>query len=109
VAGVGSGGQQQSFLPEPALRLGVLRLPEDPATLIGWLATPMAAEFHGQALSIDDVNVRRRLADDLGVPMFGARELTARASRSSGQVGNLSSGEERVGPGPTLRSDANFE
>jgi NAD(P)-dependent dehydrogenase (short-subunit alcohol dehydrogenase family) len=52
---------------------GVLRPPEKPATLIWWLATPMAAEFHGQALSIDDVDVRRRLADDLGVPMFGAR------------------------------------
>jgi NAD(P)-dependent dehydrogenase (short-subunit alcohol dehydrogenase family) len=52
---------------------GVLRPPEEPATLVGWLVTPMATEFHGQAVSIDDVNVRRRLADDLGVPMFGAR------------------------------------
>jgi NAD(P)-dependent dehydrogenase (short-subunit alcohol dehydrogenase family) len=52
---------------------GVLRPPEEPATLIWWLATPMAAEFHGQAVSIDEADVRRRLADDLGVPMFGAR------------------------------------
>jgi hypothetical protein len=51
----------------------VLRPPEELATLIWWLATPMAAEFHSRALSIDDVNVRSRLADDLSVPMFGAR------------------------------------
>jgi len=51
----------------------VLRPPEEPATLILWLATPMAAEFHGRAVSIDDVDIRRRLADDLDIPMFGAR------------------------------------
>jgi len=53
---------------------GVLRPPEEPAALIWWLATPMAAEFHGRAVSIDDAKIRRRLADDLGVSHFGGRE-----------------------------------
>ncbi len=52
---------------------GVLRPPEEPAALVWWLATPMAAEFHGKAVSIDDAAVRRRLAEDLDVPEFPAR------------------------------------
>jgi benzil reductase ((S)-benzoin forming) len=51
----------------------VLRPPEEPAALIWWLATPMAAEFHGQTVNIDAADIRRRLAADLGVPVFGAR------------------------------------
>jgi NAD(P)-dependent dehydrogenase (short-subunit alcohol dehydrogenase family) len=52
---------------------GVLRPPEEPAALVWWLATPMAAEFHGRAVSIDDPEIRRRLAEDLGVPQFSGR------------------------------------
>ena len=52
---------------------GVLRPPEEPAALVWWLATPMAAEFHGRTVSIDDPDVRRRLAEDLGVPRFSGR------------------------------------
>lgn len=52
---------------------GVLRPPEEPAALIRWLATPMAAEFHGKAVSIDDAAIRERLAEDLDVPQFPAR------------------------------------
>jgi NAD(P)-dependent dehydrogenase (short-subunit alcohol dehydrogenase family) len=52
---------------------GALRPPEEPAALVWWLATPMAAEFHGQAVSIDDPSTRRRLAEDLGVPRFSGR------------------------------------
>ena len=48
-------------------RRGVLRPPEEPAALIWWLATPMAVEYHGQSVSIDDRDIRRHLADDLGL------------------------------------------
>ncbi len=51
-----------------------LRPPEEPGTLIWWLATPLAADFHGQAANIDDAEVRRRIAADLNVPEFGGRE-----------------------------------
>jgi len=53
---------------------GVLRPPEEPAALVWWLATPMAAEFHGEAVNIDDVSIRRRVADDLGVPPLQGRD-----------------------------------
>jgi NAD(P)-dependent dehydrogenase (short-subunit alcohol dehydrogenase family) len=49
---------------------GLLRPPEEPATLIWWLATPMAAEFHGQSVNIDDPATRKRAAADLGVSTF---------------------------------------
>jgi NAD(P)-dependent dehydrogenase (short-subunit alcohol dehydrogenase family) len=52
---------------------GVLRPPEEPAALVWWLATPMAAEFHGRTVSIDDPETRRRLAEDLGIPQFSGR------------------------------------
>jgi NAD(P)-dependent dehydrogenase (short-subunit alcohol dehydrogenase family) len=52
---------------------GWLRPPEEPAALVWWLATPMAAEFHGKAVSIDDPAIRRRMAADLDLPPFGAR------------------------------------
>jgi NAD(P)-dependent dehydrogenase (short-subunit alcohol dehydrogenase family) len=52
---------------------GWLRPPEEPAALIWWLATPMAAEFHGQVVNIDDATIRRRMAVDLGMPLFKAR------------------------------------
>ena len=54
-------------------REGVLRPPEEPAALVWWLATPMAAQFHGRSVSIDDPQIRRRLAEDLGVPRFSGR------------------------------------
>lgn len=53
---------------------GVLRPPGEPAALVWWLATPMASEFHGRAVSIDDPQIRRRLADDLNVPLFAGRD-----------------------------------
>jgi NAD(P)-dependent dehydrogenase (short-subunit alcohol dehydrogenase family) len=52
---------------------GWLRPPDEPAALVWWLATPMAAEFHGKAVSIDDPSIRRRMADDLGLPLLGGR------------------------------------
>lgn len=53
---------------------GALRPPEEPAALVWWLATPMAAEFHGRPVSIDDPETLRRLSEDLGVPRFAGRE-----------------------------------
>jgi NAD(P)-dependent dehydrogenase (short-subunit alcohol dehydrogenase family) len=53
---------------------GELRPPEEPAALIWWLATPMAADFHGQVVSLDDASIRNRMANDLGVPQFKGRE-----------------------------------
>ena len=53
---------------------GVLRPPEQVAALVWWLATPMAAEFNGRPVSIDDPEIRQRLADDLGVPRFPGRD-----------------------------------
>lgn len=53
---------------------GVLRPAEEPGALIWWLATPMAAEYDGQAVSIDDPYIRARLAEDLGLPRFADRE-----------------------------------
>lgn len=50
-----------------------LRPPEEPAALIWWLATPMASAFHGQPVSIDEPDIRKRMADDLGLPVFGGR------------------------------------
>jgi NAD(P)-dependent dehydrogenase (short-subunit alcohol dehydrogenase family) len=52
---------------------GWLRAPEGPGTLIWWLATPMAADLHGQVASMDDAAIRNRMAADLGVPLFAAR------------------------------------
>jgi NAD(P)-dependent dehydrogenase (short-subunit alcohol dehydrogenase family) len=52
---------------------GWLRPPEEPATLIWWLATPMAEEFHGQAVSIDDRSIRDRMAQDLEIEPFAGR------------------------------------
>ncbi len=52
---------------------GWLRPPEEPATLIWWLTTPMAADLHGQIVSIDDEAIRRRISRDLGIPPFGGR------------------------------------
>jgi L-alanine-DL-glutamate epimerase-like enolase superfamily enzyme len=53
---------------------GWLRPPEEPGTLIRWLATPMAADLRGQVVSMDDATIRNRIAADLGVPLFAARE-----------------------------------
>lgn len=52
---------------------GWLRPPKEPATLIWWLATPMAADFHGQVVSIDDAVIRSRMAADLGIQPFKGR------------------------------------
>jgi NAD(P)-dependent dehydrogenase (short-subunit alcohol dehydrogenase family) len=52
---------------------GWLRPPQEPGMLIWWLATPMAADLHGRAASIDDATIRNRLAADLGLRPFGGR------------------------------------
>jgi NAD(P)-dependent dehydrogenase (short-subunit alcohol dehydrogenase family) len=52
---------------------GWLRPPEEPAALVWWLATPLAAEFHGEPVSIDDPVIRRRMAEDLGLPPLRGR------------------------------------
>jgi NAD(P)-dependent dehydrogenase (short-subunit alcohol dehydrogenase family) len=52
---------------------GWLRPPEEPGTLVWWLATPMAADLHGQAVSMDDPSIRSRLAADLGIQPFKGR------------------------------------
>lgn len=49
---------------------GILRSPEEPATLIWWLATPLGAAWHGKLADLDDAAVRRQIAVDLGTPMF---------------------------------------
>jgi len=50
---------------------GVLREPEEPAKVIYWLATPYASDLTGQVVSIDDPNIRRRVAQDLGIQLPG--------------------------------------
>lgn len=50
-----------------------LRPPEEPAALVWWLATPMASAFHGKPVSIDDPDIRERMADDLGLTPFRGR------------------------------------
>lgn len=52
---------------------GVLRPVWEPAALIWWLATPFAADYRGRVASLDDPEVRRRLAADLGIPLFSPR------------------------------------
>ncbi len=52
---------------------GWLRPPEEPAALIRWLCWPMAADLHGRVVDMDDPEVRRRLAHDLGLPEFKGR------------------------------------
>jgi len=49
---------------------GRLRQPEQPATLIWWLATGAATDLRGQVVDIDDADVRARMAADLGVAAF---------------------------------------
>lgn len=53
---------------------GWLRPPEEPATLVWWLTTPMAADLHGRVVSVDDAAIRNRIAADLDVPLLAARE-----------------------------------
>lgn len=52
---------------------GWLRPPEEPAALIWWLATPMAEPFHGESVSIDDPQIRDRMAKDLEIEPFKGR------------------------------------
>jgi NAD(P)-dependent dehydrogenase (short-subunit alcohol dehydrogenase family) len=47
-----------------------LRAPEEPATVIRWLATPLAADLHGATTNIDDPVIRKRVAANLGIPPF---------------------------------------
>jgi hypothetical protein len=50
-----------------------LRPPEEPAAVIRWLATPLAADLHGQMVNIDDAAIRERVAADLGMPPIPGR------------------------------------
>lgn len=51
---------------------GRLRSPEEPAQVIYWLTTPGAASLSGQVISIDDAQIRKQVAADLGVePLRG--------------------------------------
>jgi 3-oxoacyl-[acyl-carrier protein] reductase len=59
---------------------GYLRPPEQPARLIWWLATPMAADLRGQVVSIDDPAIRSRVATDLGGASLPSRGERAGAS-----------------------------
>ncbi len=52
---------------------GVLRDPSEPAQMLLWLCHPATQEMNGELLHINDVGVRRRIADDLGVPMMSGR------------------------------------
>jgi NAD(P)-dependent dehydrogenase (short-subunit alcohol dehydrogenase family) len=52
---------------------GWLRPPGEPAALIRWLCTPMAADLHGRVADIDDPAIRKRMAFDLGLPLFKGR------------------------------------
>lgn len=52
---------------------GLLRPVDEPAALIWWLATPLAEDYHGRVAALDDPAVRRRLAADLGLPLFASR------------------------------------
>lgn len=54
-------------------RLGLLRPVEEPAALIWWLATPFAWDYHGRVAALDDDEVRRRMALDLGLSLFPPR------------------------------------
>jgi 3-oxoacyl-[acyl-carrier protein] reductase len=49
---------------------GRLRPPEQPANLIWWLTTSMAADLKGQIADLDDPAIRERVAADLGVEVF---------------------------------------
>jgi 3-oxoacyl-[acyl-carrier protein] reductase len=49
---------------------GRLRPPEQPATLIWWLATLGAADLRGQVVDIGSPDIRGRVAADLGLPQF---------------------------------------
>lgn len=51
-------------------RRGLLRPPEEPAVLIWWLATPMAADLRGKVANMDDPVILRRVSRDLGLPQF---------------------------------------
>jgi 3-oxoacyl-[acyl-carrier protein] reductase len=49
---------------------GRLRPPEQPATLIWWLAALGAADLRGQVVDIGSPDIRGRVAADLGLPQF---------------------------------------
>lgn len=52
---------------------GSLRPPDEPAALIWWLATNLANEYHGQVVRLDDGSIRRRISQDLHLPLFADR------------------------------------
>lgn len=47
---------------------GRLRSPDEPASLIWWLTTPMAADLRGRVADIDDPEIQARVSADLGMP-----------------------------------------
>ncbi|MEJ2368385.1 MAG: SDR family NAD(P)-dependent oxidoreductase [Acidobacteriota bacterium] len=52
---------------------GMLRSPDESASLILWLATPAADDLNGGTADIDDPEIRRRMTADLGIPMLKGR------------------------------------
>jgi NAD(P)-dependent dehydrogenase (short-subunit alcohol dehydrogenase family) len=52
---------------------GWLRPPEEPATLVWWLSTPMAADLHGKVANLDDPDIRSRMSKDLGIVQLAGR------------------------------------
>ena len=52
---------------------GILRDPSEPAQMILWMCSPATEGMNGEILYIDDEDVRRRIARDLGTPMLPGR------------------------------------
>lgn len=54
-------------------QFGMLRDPSQPAQMILWMCSPATEGMNGEILYIDDEDVRRRIARDLGTPMLPGR------------------------------------
>jgi NAD(P)-dependent dehydrogenase (short-subunit alcohol dehydrogenase family) len=50
-----------------------LRAPDEPAQVIWWMASGHAADLHGEVVSIDDENIRSRVASNLNLPLLPGR------------------------------------
>jgi len=54
-------------------QFGMLRDPSEPAQMILWMCSPATEGMNGETLYLDDEDVRRRIARDLGTPMLPGR------------------------------------
>ncbi len=52
---------------------GWLRPAEEPALAILWMAGPWSADLHDKTVSVDDLAIRKRIAEELGIKMFKGR------------------------------------